>query len=183
MKQINKHLAKKPECKEFYSQEELISDSKEKRRASKKSFYEANKAEIRKQNAASNVKCHLRNENFSSQQHLDRHIETVHVQFDKHLCSICEEDFPREDSLARHMNNIHKSEKKLKCPACPLTFARKDTLTKHVRRASDDPEKHGILFHCKAREQNAASNVDAGFKCSSQECQGCKNKIPSCNNG
>ena len=153
VQQINKHLAKKPECKIFFSKDELALDSKEKRKASKQSYYEAHKNDKKKAILADNVDsefiCHLCNEKeFSSQEHLDRHIEKVHVKFAKHICSICKEQFSREDSLARHVKDIHKAEKSFKCPECPLTFARRDTLNKHVSRATDHPEKHGISFHC-----------------------------------
>ena len=85
---------------------------------------------------------------FSSQEHLDRHVETVLVKSAKHICPICEEHFSREDSLTRHINDIHKAQKDFKCPEYPLTFARRDTLNKHVSRAAGHPEKHGISFHC-----------------------------------
>ena len=149
VQQINKHLAKKPECKIFFSKDELELDSKEKRKASKNSYYRAKKSDKSNDNLDPDFICHLCDEKeFSSQEHLDRHVETVHVKSAKHICPICEEHFSREDSLARHINDIHKAKKGFKCPECPLTFARRDTLNKHVSRAAGHPEKHGISFHC-----------------------------------
>ena len=186
VQQINKHLAKKPECKKFYSEEELMSDSKEKRRASKKRYYEANKAGMKGKNAAGNVDaafiCHLCDEKpFSSKEHLTRHVNTLHIKFDKYTCSICKSQFPREDTLARHINDIHKAEKSFKCPKCPLTFARRDTFNLHVSRANDHPEIHGVSVHCKHCGEDRIFSSLAGYNSQCQkgrlcDCQSEKNK-------
>ena len=178
VQQINKHLVKKPECKKFYTKDELIADSKKKRCISKKSYYEANRAEIKKQNQADNTHadfiCHLCNEKkFSSQEHLARHIETVHVKSDKHICAICQTNFSREDALARHVINTHEAKKILKCPECPLTFARRDTLNKHVSRATDHPEKHGISVHCKYCEKDVIFSSLAAYNSACKKGEQC----------
>ena len=56
--------------------------------------------------------CHLCNNRFTRKDHLNRHIESVHVKYVKHECSACNQEFSRKDSLTRHVNEIHARAKK-----------------------------------------------------------------------
>ena len=73
------------------------------------------------------------------------------------------------------MNDIHKEEKKFKCPACPITFARKDTLDKHVKRALENPTRHGVSFHCDSCGKNLVFTSKASYDA---QCK--KGKICDC---
>lgn len=63
---------------------------------------------------------------------LKKHIQRVHEQKKKCVCSICNSKFFGNWELKRHMIR-HAEEKLFKCPVCFKKFKSKDSVRKHMR--------------------------------------------------
>ncbi|KAL0858357.1 hypothetical protein ABMA27_012241 [Loxostege sticticalis] len=49
------------------------------------------------------------------------------------VCSMCNLTFKRQDHLKRHVRSIHNSKKYTKCPVCSKEFQEKEVLSQHIK--------------------------------------------------
>ena len=80
-------------------------------------------------------KCKECDREFSSKDHLKRHVQSVHegVLF---KCDLCPKTCTRKDKLYRHVQSVHKGVR-FKCDLCPNTFGRRALLSAHIRRVHE----------------------------------------------
>ncbi len=68
------------------------------------------------------------------QNHLDTHIEVVHVGVKRFTCDQCKDRFSRSDNFKRHKKRVHGAEKnlELKCALCPYASTNEVEITSHL---------------------------------------------------
>ncbi|KAJ8019708.1 hypothetical protein HOLleu_41395 [Holothuria leucospilota] len=64
---------------------------------------------------------------------LHRHLASVHVSEEKHVCKTCQKAFSRGDSLLRHQRQHEGRERCHPCNVCDKSFFRKDNLKSHMK--------------------------------------------------
>ena len=155
VRQINKHLAQKPQCRIHYSEDELNTVSLNMRRASRKNYNVAHQAEISKKKAetykATQEKIAQRPEAHNkaglhendkkilaqSRSNLEASIcEKVPKDGSDGHCYTCHTVFETISDAKRHAKEVHGTQK-FKCPSCDVTFTRRDNLTRHVATVHD----------------------------------------------
>ena len=77
---------------------------------------------------------------FSSNSHLDRHVESEHYQL-TYTCDLCDDQFKRMDNLMRH-KKTHDTQDESEiqtydCEICNKSFGRKDALIRHKKTAHE----------------------------------------------
>ena len=75
----------------------------------------------------SKLKC---KEKFQTLQHLESHIDVVHLK-EKFHCDFCDLSFSLKASLEIHENIVHFKKEPLKCEYCDLTILIQSNLTLH----------------------------------------------------
>ena len=75
--------------------------------------------------------CEYCKADFTSKNHLKRHIESVHLGF-KFPCNLCKYEATAKRSLQSHIESKHEG-KKYPCPQCKLQICDKSSLRKHIR--------------------------------------------------
>nr|XP_026496071.1 oocyte zinc finger protein XlCOF19-like [Vanessa tameamea] len=92
----------------------------------------------RKKKKINLVYCALCHVNFYDASEYEQHNAEIHG-LKKYPCVYCESSFRRQDHLKRHINSLHSTgTKSLKCPICEEDFQRRDSLFKHVKRKHSD---------------------------------------------
>ncbi|KAH7975061.1 hypothetical protein HPB49_023041 [Dermacentor silvarum] len=68
--------------------------------------------------------------------HLQRHTSTGSFR-----CFLCAKKFSREQHLVRHVMTLHSRVESFPCHVCPSKFSRKDNLVAHMRKHQADLSK------------------------------------------
>ena len=196
VKQLNKHLAWKPDCRKFYDEGALKMASLERRKESRKAYDLAHQKEI-KSKKADYYKAKLQSritiappENASlhakiaaSEGNL-RHIPPA-VLHKQHICSICEKSFAHLESVYRHLREVHQvyelfgqeKPKPIFCPSCKKTFSRKENMMHHIQTIHKKPSHTCSTCHKEfSREDHLQRHildvhkVEKTFKCPDPDC-------------
>ena len=88
-----------------------------------------------------------------AQQHLQIHIDSVHVGKKPYKCSQCPSTFGRSGHLKRHVLVVHESDNPFKCDVCNASFTQNGHLQKHLNFA-----------HGRANAKIAKKNLRKGLK-------------------
>lgn len=84
-------------------------------------------------------KCSLCTKEFLRQQHLQRHLASVHVAENEHVCTTCFRSFSRRDALQRHQSKHEAVKDNNRCEECNKVFTRKDALLRHMKNHRPGP--------------------------------------------
>ncbi|GAB6021383.1 hypothetical protein CHUAL_003990 [Chamberlinius hualienensis] len=94
------------------------------------------------------TRCNFKTE---SQVVLDRHLETIHVNGNRMICSYCDYDTTEPSQIFQHLYNSHKAFGRLdrppalhQCPLCPIEDSAKARVTRHVFKCTKNfvPDKN-----------------------------------------
>ncbi|KAL7296391.1 hypothetical protein TKK_0010404 [Trichogramma kaykai] len=78
-------------------------------------------------------KCTDCSKTFTLQQHLKRHVKTVHGHLKELKCDQCNKSFRDSTYLRKHVDVVHKKVKSFQCPQCSKLFGFKENMKKHLR--------------------------------------------------
>ena len=70
-------------------------------------------------------------------------------------CDSCEKAFTRQDHLRRHVASVHQAQKNFYCDFCEKAFARKDYLKSHIASFHKDQKDTEVVqknFNCDSCE-------------------------------
>ena len=177
--QIKKHLAKVPSCREFYSEDELRTESLEKRKLSIATYSigKQDEAKQKKEGYKNTIaeKKNLRSkELFSYNAKSPRKVqqaqlkEFVHVKYGSRFdkvpmdgsdgkCHHCEAAFGSIALAKLHAEEVH-GPNKFQCHLCEGTFSRQKALSRHVASAHEGSTKC-VCPYCK-RELSRKDKLD-----------------------
>lgn len=80
--------------------------------------------------ASTSLECHLCGKTYATKSSLTTHLQSVHSDVKKFMCSECDKTFARKCYLDVHMAT-HTGEKKYTCDECGKSFAQRSTLNTH----------------------------------------------------
>lgn len=106
------------------------------------------------------VYCAICNANYVDASEFEQHnIETHGLIKKNYQCLFCSTTFRRQDHLKRHITSVHTSDLKillLKCPVCDEEFPRRDLVLKHLKKKHEDAQS----FECRICLYKTASLDD-----------------------
>ena len=82
-------------------------------------------------------------DHFLKKSDLKKHIESVHLKMQPHVCCQYDRSFTRKNDLKIHIDYVHMKIKPHKCELCERLFSRKSDLRKH------NENKHMQIRPCK----------------------------------
>ena len=77
---------------------------------------------------------------FEHKQHLEHHMNKVHLNVKPYECNLCEESFLTKNQLKTHLKKSHNV-KPYKCNFCQKAFFIKAKLKTHLKRSHREEEK------------------------------------------
>ena len=190
VRQIQKHLAQKPECKGSYSKEDWVyleNKALKMRKASRDTYNQRHKAEINRKKVSSYRSIQdnkaLRPDPFNSTVPRETgQVDGSWGSWEKHpppkdgsdgWCHVCRRIFKHKTDAMKHAREVHQP-KRFTCPNCSAAFTRQESLTKHVGTVHEKTAEQ-VCSMCDAKFVNKDSltrhvhdihEAKRDFKCS-----------------
>eukprot|EP00111_Clytia_hemisphaerica_P018712 TCONS_00055293-protein len=77
--------------------------------------------------------CQVCGQNFSTNANLKRHERTVHEGVRDFMCKVCGKEFSNRRGMLNHERVIHRGIKAFECEICGIRFGLKSNLTRHIK--------------------------------------------------
>lgn len=117
------------------------------------------------------VACPICNLNFINKEEFDQHNVEIHGKR-QYLCNLCTACFRRQDHLKRHLYSVHSNSRCSICPVCSKDCKRHDLLLKHIHNYHSDQSEvyhcRDCSFECGSLEElekHEKSHISHRHKC------------------
>lgn len=91
------------------------------------------------------ISCSQCSKKFTRQDHLNRHLATVHSESREFTCEICLKAFKIIQDLKIHVRKVHNRVDEISCPECNRIFTHKSSLREHILVVHEKKKKFKCL--------------------------------------